>query len=60
MDLTVGHSLNNGDEVVTDADPGARYVVVAVYETKAWIRDLNGHSEMIVDHRRCAPVAQLN
>lgn len=60
MNLTTGHTLNDGDEVVTDADPGARYTVVAVHETKAWIRELDGDGEMIVDYHRCAPVQFLH
>jgi len=60
MNLTAAHSLNDGDEIVTDADPGARYTVVAVHESKAWIRALNGQGEMIVDHYRCAPARLLH
>ena len=60
MNLVPGHSLSDGDEVVTDADPGARYTVVAVHEAKAWIRELDGDGEMIVDHHRCAPARLLN
>lgn len=60
MILAAGQTLNDGDEVVTDADPGTRYTVVAVHESKAWIRELAGEREMIVDHHQCAPARLLN
>jgi hypothetical protein len=60
MNLAAAYILNDGDEVVTDAHPGARYTVVAVHESKAWIRELSGEREMIVDHHRCAPVQLLH
>lgn len=60
MTPMAAHTLVNGDEIVTDADPGARYTVVAVHERKAWIRGLTGQSEMIVEHHRCSPVRLLN
>lgn len=60
MNPTPAHTLNDGDEIVTDADPGARYTVVAVHEAKAWIRELKGEGEMIVDHHRCWPARLLN
>ncbi|WP_396592969.1 hypothetical protein [Brevundimonas sp. R86498] len=60
MNPMVANTLNDGDEIVTDADPGERYTVVAVHESKAWIRDLKGESEMIVDRHRCARVDLLN
>jgi len=55
MNLAVAYDLNDGDEVVTDAHPGGRFTVVAVHEDKAWIREVAGEREMIVDHRLCAP-----
>lgn len=60
MNLAAAYIFSDGDEVVTDADPGARYTVVAVHETKAWIRELAGEREMIVDHHRCAPALRLH
>lgn len=55
MNLAVAYDLNDGDEVVTDAHPGGRFTVVAVHEDKAWIREVSGVREMIIDHRLCAP-----
>lgn len=55
MNLAAAYDLNDGDEVVTDAHPGGRFTVVAVHEDKAWIREVSGEREMIVDHRLCAP-----
>jgi hypothetical protein len=60
MNLALAYTLNDGDEVITDAHPGARYRVVAVHESKAWIRELAGDREMIVDHHRCAPACRLH
>jgi hypothetical protein len=60
MILATGHLLNDGDVIVTDADPGGRYTVVAIHERKAWIRELAGDREMIVEHHRCAPARLLN
>lgn len=54
MNLATAYDLNDGDEVVTDAHPGGRYTVVAVHEDKAWIREVSGGREMIVENRRCA------
>lgn len=59
MNLIAGHILNDGDVVVTDALPG-EYTVVAVHETKAWIRSIEGEQEMIVDYHRCAPTDRLH
>ena len=55
MIVTRAYELSDGDEVVTDANPGALYIVVAVHEAKAWVRELHGESEMIIDQDRCAP-----
>jgi hypothetical protein len=59
MTRAAGYTLNDGDVVVTDSDPGLPFIVVAVHETKAWIRDLAGERELIIDHHRCAPVRYL-
>jgi hypothetical protein len=59
MTLFAGHILNDGDVIVTDAYPG-EYTVVAVHETKAWIRERDGEREMIVDYHRCAPADRLH
>ncbi|HZV83690.1 MAG TPA: hypothetical protein VFF48_01775 [Brevundimonas sp.] len=59
MYLIAGHVLNDGDVVVTDVHPG-EYLVVALHETKAWIREIAGERDLIVDYHRCAPADRLH
>ncbi len=54
MNLLDELPLSDGDVVLTEADPGARYRVVAVYESKAWIRGVDHEREMIIEHALCS------
>jgi hypothetical protein len=48
--------IGESDEVLVDERPDTRFTVVAIYEDRAWVKDVAGRDEIVyLDQCRLAP-----